>query len=104
MQYHQGTINRDEFNAKCAALTNQVKARQKELTDINATTSSVQPEMSSRLQEQVHDLETLEQLQTLDRDIVDKLIQNITVYPDNRIEISWNFDEGIMKLLTDDEC
>ena len=52
---------------------------------------------------QLNGLKTLRSLQTLDRDMVETLIHSIQVYSENRIEISWNFNEDSMQLLAAEE-
>lgn len=52
---------------------------------------------------QISKLKPLEGLETLDRDMVEELIHAIQVYSDNRIEISWNFNDDYMKLFMSEE-
>ena len=46
---------------------------------------------------QISDLKELEQIKTLDRETVDRLIHSVKVYIGNRIEIIWNFNtDGLL--------
>jgi len=101
LKYDRGAMKWDEFNSRCGELTRQAKDLQETLSDTGNAIPSARPAPPLLFRTQPNDLGALEQLQALDRDIIDKLIQDVKAYPGKRIEISWNFSEDFMKLLVE---
>ena len=101
LRYDQGEMSLTDYRELCAKL-NLVAASYQEKSCGNTESIDVKASATSMVgRGRINDLGSLVNIQELDRDTVDKLIHRIEVYGDSRIEISWNFDEGCMKLIKD---
>lgn len=91
LRYDKGELPWSEFDTACRALTTKIAGYQENLLSIDKADNPAQTANTLVQRGQINDLKSLEQLQTLSREIVDRLIHSIKVYADNRIEIIWNF-------------
>ena len=91
LRYDKGELSWAEFDAECKALARKIDDCRNELSNAGETGDAAQAAHTLLRRGQINDLKELEQIQTLNREIVDRLIHSIAVYAENRIEIAWNF-------------
>ena len=97
LRYDKGELSWAEFDAECKALGREIDNCQKELSDSAKSSDSVWATHTLCHRGQISDLKELEQIKTLDRETVDRLIHSVKVYIGNRIEIIWNFNtDGLL--------
>ena len=97
LQYDRGELTWAEFDAQCKALGRKIDNCRKELSD---SARSDDPAWAAYMlchRGPISDLKELEQIKTLDRETVDRLVHSVKVYVGNRIEIIWNFSaDGLL--------
>ena len=75
------------LNAEIAELQRQINELQKQDQEFEAKNKSAEK------------LGALQNIDKLTPEIMQKLVQKVTVYPDKRIEIAWNFADNIVPFL-----
>lgn len=103
LRYDQGELSLMEYRKLCTKLDCIVSSHLEKTFGSIETADTKIAAASAVNRGQLTHLMSLANIQKLDRDTVDKLIHRIEVYGDNRIEISWNFDDSCMKLLVNGE-
>lgn len=100
LNYHDGTISKKEFDTASEAISKKWKVYQQELAAYSAVDGS--PD-TAICREEIETMTGLSNLQSLDRETVDRLIRTIRIYDERRIEIVWNFSEPYAALIEDYE-
>lgn len=91
LRYDKGKLSWSEFDAECKSLARKIADCRNEPSNLTETDDLAQTAHTLVQRGQINDLKQLEQIQTLNRETVDRLIRSIAVYAENRIEIVWNF-------------
>lgn len=103
LSYDRGEISQSEYRTRCKKIDNSITGQKRRLDALEQTNDSGPPNMEFDSYGQIDTLKSLSNLRTLDRSMVEKLIRYIQVYGGNRIEITWNFSESFIQLLTENE-
>ena len=103
LDFDLGEISQAQYRERCIKLGSAITEQKRKLDALAQTGDSVLSYADTTELGQLNGLKTLHSLQTLDRDMVETLIHSIQVYSENRIEISWNFNEDSMQMLAAEE-
>ena len=98
LRYDRGELSRPEFDAQCRLLAQKTAECKEALSGGSQGTNPAQVAHTLLCRAHIRELKKLEQIDTLDRETVDKLIRSIKVYAGNRIEIVWNFGDSLADL------
>ena len=93
LRYDRGELSRAEFDAQCRLLAQKTAECKEALSDGSQGTNPAQVAHTLLCRAHIRELKELEQIDTLDRETVDKQIRSIKVYAGNRIEIVWKFGD-----------
>ena len=91
LRYDKGELSWSEFDAECKSLARKIADCRNGLSNLAGTDDLTQAAQTLVQRGQINDLRQMEQIQTLNRETIDRLIHSIKVYAENRIEIVWNF-------------
>ena len=103
LDFDMGKISQAQYRKRCIKLGSTITEQKRRLEALAQAEDSVLSYADTTELGQLNGLKTLHSLQTLDRDMVETLIHSIQVYSENRIEISWNFNEDSMQMLAAEE-
>ena len=103
LDFDLGEISQAQYRERCIELGSAITEQKRKLDALAQTGDSVLSYADTTELGQLNELKSLRSLQTLDRDMVETLIHSIQVYSENRIEISWNFNDDSMQLLAVEE-
>ena len=103
LDFDMGKISQAQYRKRCIKLGSTITEQKRRLEALAQAEDSVLSYADTTELGQLNGLKTLRSLQTLDRDMVETLIHSIQVYSENRIEISWNFNEDSMQLFAAEE-
>lgn len=97
LRYDRGELSWAEFDAQCKALGRKSDNCRKELSGSAKSDNPTGAAHTLCYRGQINDLKELEQIQTLNRRTVDRLIHSVKVYAGNRIQIIWIFSaDGLL--------
>lgn len=91
--YDRGELSRSEFDARCRLLARKAAECKEALSGGSECTDPAQATHTLLCRAHISELKELEQIGTLDRETVDRLIRGIKVYAGNRIEVIWSFSD-----------
>lgn len=103
LSYDQGGISQAQYRMCCKKIDAAISVQKRRLGGVEQTDDGniISTDIDSHAQ--INTLKPLSNIRMLDRGIVEKLIHSIQIYSGNRIEITWNFSENYMRLLTESE-
>lgn len=101
--YAKGIIGDDEFTAVKDEFDSQLKSATQRLEAVNKQREKLDRLLTAG--KWIADLKKYKGCKKLTQEIVDAFVKTITVYPDKKIEIKWNYSDKeceIMSIITED--
>lgn len=101
--YAKGIIGDDEFTAVRDEFDSQLKSATQRLESVNKQREKLDRLLTAG--KWIADLKKYKDCKKLTQEIVNAFVKTITVYPDKRIEIMWNYSDKereIMSIITED--